>query len=332
MPCALQSSTSPRRWRVSLVAASLSVLTVAAFAQTAAITAGCPRPLTAKAFEEAFTEATVQRHSLPQLTCAAAMSATAAAKAPKDVDLQMLALDAQINLLEALQLQLETQTYQGGDAYKDIKARWALGIQNGKAVSARLAKAAESVPSIAGLRIAFDLVSVSSSLVPAEQAYQVAAGNIDPLTRLLAKNPKLLDGIGEAMLGRLYFQLPEFARGDPQQAAVHLQKAHEIGRKNIVFTRWYAEALLALDRKVEVREVLARMLPLQPEAIQRQSFADELRAGVGLAERAGDQVLADQLKSKRGALFKEFPMLQTRQSAAVSGHGGVNPLTGKSTD
>jgi len=323
---------TPRHWRIWLACTALCALQAAQAAPAPSITAGCAQPRTAEAFDAAFTEATVQRHDLKQLTCAAAMSAAAAARAVKDEDMQMLALDAQINLLEALQLQLETQTYQGGDAFKLIKAQWALGVSQGKTLSARLAKAGQKVPSIEGMRLAFELVAVSSSLVDAEQAYKVAAGTIKPLAVLLEKNPKLLDGVGEMMMGRLYFQLPETAGGDLDKAVVHLQKAYEIGKKNIVFQRWYAEALIALGRNNEAREVLAKMLPLKPEAIQRQSFADELRAGIGLAQRAADQTLADQITAKRTALLQEFPPLLSRQSAAVSGHGGVDPLTGKSVD
>lgn len=324
---------TPRVWRIWMACATLCALQAAQAAPAApSITAGCAQPSTAEAFDAAFTEATVQRHDIKQLTCAATMSAANAARMAADVDMQMLALDAQMNLLEALQLQLETQTYQAGEMFKDIQARWALGIKQGKAVSARLIKAGQSVPSIEGMRLAFELVAVSSSLVDAEQAYKVAAGTIKPLAVLLEKNPKLLDGVGEMMMGRLYFQLPESAGGDLDKAVVHLQKAYEIGKKNIVFQRWYAEALIALGRNNEAREVLAKMLPLKPEAIQRQSFADELRAGIGLAQRAADQALADQITAKRTALLQEFPLLLSRQSAAVSGHGGVDPLTGKSVD
>lgn len=304
----------------------------AAPSKPASITAACAKPGNPEAFELAFTEATVQRHSLEQLTCAAFMSANYAARVPKDVDIQMLALDSQINLLEALQLQLETQTYQGGDLFTDIKARWALGVSQGKAISPRLSAAARSTPSVAGIRIAFELVSVSSSLVSPEVAYKVAAQSIKPLGALLAQNPKLLDGVGEMMMGRLYYQLPETAGGDLEQAAVHLRLAHEINRKNIVFQRWNAESLVALGRNAEAREVLARMLPLKPEVLERQSFADELRAGIGLAQRAGNTALSEQLAAKRNALLQAFPHLQTRQSAAVAGHGGVDPMTGKSVD
>jgi tetratricopeptide (TPR) repeat protein len=323
---------TPRNWRIWIASAALCALQGADAAPAPSITAGCAQPRTAEAFDAAFTEATVQRHSLEQLTCAAAMSAANAARMATDVDMQMLALDAQINLLESLQLKLDTQTYQGGDVFIDIKARWALGIRQGKVVSARLVKAAQSVPSIAGMRLAFDLVSVSSSLVEPERTYKVAADTIKPLADLLDKNPKLLDGVGEMLMGRLYFQLPETANGDLDKAVVHLKNAHEINRKSIVFQRWYAEALLALGRNDEARQVLAKMLPLKPDAIERQSFADELRAGEGLAQRAGDPTLTHQITAKRAALLQEFPQLQTRQTAAVSGHGGVDPLTGKSTD
>lgn len=320
-----------RPW-IAAVALGASALAQAAAPTPASVSASCAKPRDAESFEAVFTEATVQRHSLPQLTCAAAISYAWASRKPSDVDLQMLALDANINLLEAIQLQLDTQTYQGGEAYADLKARWALGIQQGKALSGRLAKAAQSVPSIAGLRIAYDLVAVSSSLVAPDVAYRQAAGAFKPLAALLEKNPKLLDGIGEMMLGRLYYQLPESAGGDLDQALVHLERAHAANRKSIVFQRWYAEALVALDRKDQARAVLALMLPLKPEAIERQSFADELRAGVGLALRSGDEALSEQLAAKRAALFKAFPELKTRLPAAISGHGGVDPLTGKSND
>lgn len=314
---------------LSVVQAAVLLCAAAAAQAASPVTAGCPQPRDAKAFDAAFTEATVQRHSLKELTCAAAMSFAAAGRAVADPDMQILALDAQMNLLEAIQQQLDTQIYQGGDAFEDLKARWALGVSQGKVLSQRLVKPARQVPSIAGIRIAFDLVSVSSSLVASDVAYRQAALAFKPLGALLEKNPQLLDGTGEMMMGRLYFQLPETSGGDLDRAVVHLGRAHQIARKNIEFQRWYAESLLAVDRKAEARDVLARMLPLAPEPIERQRFADELRAGIGLAQRAGDTALAGQLAAKRGALFKEFPQLLTRHSAAVLGHGGPDPMTGK---
>lgn len=313
------------------MAAGLGLAGAAAHAaQPPSITAGCAQPRTAQAFEAAFTEATVQRHSLPALTCSAVMSFNAAGRAPTDVDQQILALDAQINLLDQIQLQLASQTYQGGEAFEDLKARWALGIRQGKALSARLAKPAQTQPLAAGLRIVFDLVSVSSSLVAPEAAFKVAASAIQPLTELLDKNPKLLDGIAQTVLARLYYQLPETAGGDLDKAVLHAQKAYEINRKHIMFQRWYAETLVSVGRLESAREPLTRMAALgEPEPIDRQSYADELRAGIGLAERAGDAALAEKLAAKRKALLKSFPELKTRAPAAISGHGGADPMTGK---
>lgn len=131
-------------------------------------------------------------------------------------------------------------------------------------------------------------------------------------------------------MGRLYYQLPETAGGDLDKAVLHLQRAYDINPKRIVFQRWYAEALVAVDRKEDARRILSGMAALgEPEPIDRQSYADELRSGIGLAERAGDAALAEQLTAKRKALFKAFPELKTRAPAAISGHGGADPMTGK---
>jgi len=294
--------------------------------------AACARPKDAKAFEAAYAEATAQRHSIEQLSCAAGISAGVAATQAANVELQMLALDAQINLLEAIQAQFETQTYQGGDAFKDLSARWNLGIKQGKAISARLAKPAQAVPAVAALRIAFDLVSVASALVPPDVAFRSAAGALKPLAEIIKKDPKVLEGIGELMMGRLYYQLPESAGGDIDQALPHMQAALAVNPKNIVAMRWLAETQVALGKKDDARQALAQMLPLEPEAVQRQQFADELRAGAGLALRAGDAALSERIAGKRAALLTQHPQLQARQSAAVSGHGGVDPFTGKPTD
>lgn len=322
----------PPNLAATAVLALFAATTHAAPPSAAALTRECANPRDAQAFDAAFTAATVQRHSLPALTCAAGLSYAMATRNLGDEDLQVLALDSQINLLEAVQKQLDTQTYQGGEAYDDLKGRWALGLRQGQALSSRLQKAGARVPSIAGLRIAFELVSVSSQLVAPDVAYRTAAKSFKPLTELLEKHPQLLDGVGEMMLGRLYFQLPETSGGDLDQAVVHLEKAHRTARRNIEFQRWYAEALIAVDRKSDAREVLARMLPLQPEPIDLQRHADELRAAVGLAQRAGDEALATQLAAKRSALFKVQPALLTRAPMAVMGHGGADPLTGKSED
>jgi len=294
--------------------------------------AACPQPTDQKSFEAAFEAASVQRFSLDRLACAADMSAQRARQSPKDVDLQMLALDAQIDLLLALQQQLDTQTYQGGDAYVDIKKKWALGIAQGKAISARLATPAAQTPSLAGLRIAFDLASVSSVLAPPEQAFKVAVESITQLEKLLTRDPKLLDGIGEMMLGRLYYQLPESAGGEVEKAVVHLRNAHAIAPDNIEIDRWLAESLVATGGRAQALEVLRSMLPLDPEPVQRQQFADELRAASGLATRSGDDELSRDLAAKRDRLLHQYPELQTRQTAAISGHGGVDPLTGRSND
>lgn len=329
---------SSRRFRPVLSAAALVGLVLAAPLTHAAsppnVLAGCAQPKTPQAFEAAFTEATVQRHSLPALTCAAALSFAAANKAPADMDLQILALDAHINLLEQIQLQLDSQTYQGGDSYEDLKARWALGLRQGRALSARLAKAAPSVPMVAVLRIAFDLVSVSATqFVKPDDAFRIAASTIKPLGELLEKNPKLLDGLAEVLLARLFYQLPESAGGDLDQAVVHARKGYELNTKSIVGQRWYAETLVALDRKAEARTALTQMAAMgEPEAVERQSYADELRAGIGLAERAGDAALSRQLLAKRQALLKAYPELKTRAPAAFAGHGGPDPLTGKPVD
>lgn len=294
--------------------------------------AACARPADAKAFEAAYAQAASQRHSIEQLTCAAGISAVAAASQAANVDLQMLALDAQINLLEAIQAQFETQTYQGGEAFKDLSARWHQGVKQGRAVSARLARPAQARPAVAALRIAFDLVSVSSVLVPPDVAFRSAAGAFKPLAEIVRKDPKVLDGIGELMLGRLYYQLPESVGGDVEKALPHMQAALDINPRSIAAMRWLAETQVALGQKDQAREVLARMLALEPEPAQRQEFADELRAGAGLSQRAGDAALSARIDDKRSALLRRHPELQTRQTAAVLGHGGVDPLTGKSTD
>lgn len=309
----------------------LALACLAALAASPAM-AACPVPRNHAEFEAMYAKASGQRHDTAQLTCAAVMSANMAARRPALIELQLLALDAQINLLDALAAELDSLLYRGGDAVKDIKARWSIATRQGQAVSKRLGAAAQGDPSVATALIAFKLASVVSSLAPAEVAFNAAARAIEPLSRILAKAPDALEGGGQLMLGRLYLQLPESAGGDLDKSISHLEAAYLIAPTNMVFQRWLIEGQVALGRHAEAQRVLAEMLRPEPSEAKRQEFADELRAGVGLAQRAGDAALADRLAAKRASLLTQYPYLQTRQTAAVLGHGGVDPMTGKPTD
>ena len=293
--------------------------------------AACKKARNFDEFNELVGEYSSQKFSKEALTCALKMSADYAASKPKDAESHVVALTASIDLLEAVSSILDGSPYNEGPEAKDLTLRWQYAIKRGKETYARLAKLAPNDPNVGALKVAFDLLA-TSRYVSQELMIKVAAEALPRLQQYLKQDPKLLNGLGEMMLGRMYLSLPEVSGGDQDLAIVHLKKAVEIDPRNLVNVRWLAEGYMALQQNDLVIKTVQLMQGIKPQEGQAQQYADELRGGIGLASRAGDQALSDALRGQRDAFLAKHPEVLTRKSLPQVGHGGANPLTGKHED
>ena len=149
------------------------------------------------------------------------------------------------------------------------------------------------------------------------------------LSKAVALDPKALDGNALWILGRLYYDLPEFAGGDQAKGMALIEDAYRNTPQNVSLLR-YSAYLFVQERDVpRAKQRLADMLELQPDPANLQLLADELKSASELATRIGETALAQHLVAKRDQLFKAHPQLLRRLGSAANMHGGVDPITGK---
>jgi len=149
------------------------------------------------------------------------------------------------------------------------------------------------------------------------------------LEQAVAKDPQALGGNALWVLGRVYFDLPEFAGGDAVKAVTLLERAHSQTPNNISLLR-YSAYVYAQERNPSMaKRRLSEMLAVAPDPADLQTAADELKNARDLATRLPDPALAQRLTEKRDALLKTHPQLLARKPTAANMHGGVDPITGK---
>ncbi|WP_298369861.1 tetratricopeptide repeat protein [Azospirillum sp.] len=323
------ANTRSRSWALAAVmAGGLFMVDGPANAATAK---SCDIPKDSQAALSSLSTLSERRHSVDDLLCASLIGAALADRNPNDVALNYEALHAQVNVLEHIDATLDESLYVSPSDYAVTERRWNDAAKRGKTLIGRLQKAAAANPDIATLIVAQQLISASkftNQLI----TLKVAAQGLSDLEAVVKKKPDALHGIAQYMLGRLRLFMPAFVGGDTAKAVAHLKAARDSDPGNIEILRWQAEALMAERDNAEAQKALTAMLPLEPTPTQRQQFADQLRAAAGLATRVNDAALQTALAAKRDALLAAHPELLARKPTASSGHGGVDPLTGKSTE
>jgi tetratricopeptide (TPR) repeat protein len=288
----------------------------------------CKKAKSFDEFNEVFGSYSERKYSKEDLTCAVKVAADFATSKPKEGEMSVVALTASIDLLDLLSSILDGSPYNEGPEALDLSVRWKYAVKRGQESYKRLTSLAPKDPNAGALKVAFDLLR-TSRYAPQDQMVQVAAEALPRMQEYVKKDPRLLNGLGEMMLGRMLLSLPESSGGDQDAAIVHLKRSVEIDPKSLVHARWLAEAYIALQRNDEVIAALKPMLNIKPIEGAWQQYADELRAGAGLAARAGDAALSEQLKQMRDQFLAKHPEVLTRKSLPQVGHGGANPLTGK---
>ncbi len=286
----------------------------------------CPVPADPVAALQAMGELYPQKHDRNKLGCAADLAHAVASAAPEDVELALQALLVTVEYIDHVNTLWDYDIY--GVRVPEWAARLTRAIAQGREHDARLDQLAAKLPAVLAARALFE-VSAAYRMGDAAAQLGAARAAIARLTTATTAEPGVIDGNGMHLLGRLYFELPEYSGGDVERGLQALAQAHELAPGNPTFARYYAQALDLERRPEEARAVLATLLALDPAPPDWQLAADELRNGRDLAARMQAAELQRQLDELRAALLREHPQLLTRASSAANFHGGVDPITGK---
>jgi len=286
---------------------------------------GCPMP-PPDALAVTATRLGAAQWDKNKLGCAADLWSALAQNAPAEPMLQVRALLAatayidQVNLLASL------------DLYGVHEAEWVTRIHHavdqGKVIEERLGALPVDDANVLAARALYRL-SWPTKIADTKTQITESGAALQLLSKAVALDPKALDGNALWILGRLYYDLPEFAGGDPVKGMSLIEDAYRNTPQNVSLLRYSAYVFLQERDVPRAKQRLAEMLKLQPDPTNLQLLADELKSASELAARADDAALARRLSTKRDQLLKAHPQLLRRLGSAANMHGGVDPITGK---
>jgi tetratricopeptide (TPR) repeat protein len=263
------------------------------------------------------------------LGCAADLLFMAAQASPEDPQLNVQALLVESEYIDHVNTLWDFDIY--GVRQPEWSARLSHAVPQGKALAEQVARLAPEDPTAECARAYFQVVWPFKS-ADAKTALMSSRDAIPLLEKATAKQPNALDGNCLLILGRLYYEVPEFAGGDMDKAAATLDAATQVAPDNFGVWRYLAYVRLQAGDADGAKKALAQMLGMEPSPLDLQLMADELKNARDLAHRIPAADLETQLTAKRDALLKAHPELLTRASSAANMHGGVDPMTGKSYD
>ena len=287
----------------------------------------CPIPNDAVALQAKVEQLYPQKSDRNALGCAADLLYTAAQMSPDDAQLNVQALLVTSEYIDHVNTLWDYDIY--GVRQPEWAARLAHATPQGKSLAERVAKLAPEDPTAECARAYFQIVWPFKS-ADAKTALTSSRDAIPLLEKATGKAPGALDGNCLLMLGRLYYEVPEFAGGDMDKAAATLNHAQQVAPNNFTVLRYLAYVRLQSNDAEGATQALAQMLKIEPTPLDLQLMADELKNARDLAHRIPAGELEKQLTAKRDALLQAHPELLTRASSAVNMHGGVDPITGKS--
>ncbi len=328
----MKPALSPARWRGCGVLLLLLPATVALAAgpsrvedSAADAVYDCPMPAPEQ-FEARVAELSAAVWDKNSLGCAADLMSAAAEGAAADPATQVLSLLANVAYISHVNLLWDFDLY--GIRVPEWSARIQHAIGHANPIDQRLAALPVEDADILAARALYKLtwptkVADAKTVITETRAAQAL------LERAVAKDPKALGGNALWVLGRVYYDLPEFAGGDGVKAVKLLEQAHAQTPKNLSLLR-YSAYVYAQDREpARAKARLAEMLAVEPDPADLQTAADELKNARDLATRLKDATLAQKLTDKRDVLLKAHPQLLARKPTAANMHGGVDPITGK---
>lgn len=285
----------------------------------------CPKPAPDQ-FEARVTELAAAVWDKNSLGCAADLLSAAAAESPADVALQIQALLANVGYISHVNLLWDFDLY--GIRVPEWSARIKHATGQADVIDQRLSAAPADNPDLMAARALYKL-TWPNKVTDTKTVMKETRAALALLEQAVAKDPTALGGNALWIMGRVYFDLPEFAGGDAVKAVKLLERAHGQTPNNISLLRYSAYAY-AQDRNPPMaKRRLTEILAVDPDPADLQTAADELKNARDLATRLPDPALAQQLTQKRDALLKAHPQLLARKPTAANMHGGVDPITGK---
>lgn len=285
----------------------------------------CPAPA-AEQFAARVTELSAATWDKNSLGCAADLMSTAATNAPSDAALQMQALLANTAYISHVNLLWDFDLY--GIRVPEWSARIRHAIEQGNVIDQRLAAVPGEHADILSARALYKL-AWPTKIADTRTAMTEARAAQALLEKAVAKDPRALGGNALWILGRVNYDLPEFAGGDGVLAVKLLERAHAQTPKNIPMLR-YSAYVYAQERNISMAKTrLTELLSIEPDPADLQSVADELKNARDLALRLQDPALTAKLNAKRDALLQSHTQLLARKPTAANMHGGVDPITGK---
>jgi tetratricopeptide (TPR) repeat protein len=261
-----------------------------------------------------------------KLACSSDIASSLAQGVPADPAAQVQALLAATRYID------HVNTLASLDLYGVHQPEWSARLQHaaaqGKAIEARLAALPVEDANVLAARALYKLTWPVKIAETKEQIAESGAA-MQLLDKAVALDPKALEGNALWLLGRLYYDMPEFAGGDPDKGIKLLETAVNNTPQNASLLRYLAYVQLQERNLPLAKQQLTAMLALPVDTANLQTFADEFKSASDLAARMPDPALAKQLSERREQLFKSQPQLLRRLGSAANMHGGVDPITGK---
>lgn len=260
------------------------------------------------------------------LACSADLWSVLADSATNNPQLQVQALLATTAYVD------HVNSLANSDLYGVHAAEYALrldhAVKQGKALEERLAAIPVDDPTVLAARGLWKLTWPAKTSDAKTQITETRAA-CGLLAKAVASDPKALEGNALWILGRAFYDLPQFAGGDPVKGLALLEEAHRNTPANASLLRYSAYVLAQEREPNKAEDRLKELLAIPLPDHGRQLVADELKGGADLATRLGDADLAAKLAEKRHALLEAHPELLKRLPSTANLHGGVDPLTGK---
>lgn len=285
----------------------------------------CPTPAPEQ-FAARVSELSAAVWDKNSLGCAADLLSAAATGAAADVATQVQALLANVAYIAHVNLLWDFDLY--GIRVPEWSACITHAIEQANSIDQRLATVPADDPDLMAARALYKL-TWPNKVTDTKTVMKETRAALALLEQTVAKDSKALGGNALWVLGRVYFDLPEFAGGDAVKAVKLLEQAHSQTPQNISLLR-YSAYVHAQDRNPPLaKRRLTEILAVEPDPADLQTAADELKNARDLATRLPDPALAQKLTEKRDALLKAHPRLLARKPTAANMHGGVDPITGK---
>lgn len=245
-----------------------------------------------------------------------------------DVERQLTILGSHIEYLDVLHKSYPS-LYAPPAVTTELDVRWEKTTQQGQEIIARLARFWGWLAEFQLVSTVFEL-SATQHLSEHKEVIAQSQASMKVLNEILIEQPEALDALAPLVLGQLLLQLPEFNGGDPLQAIEVLKQGVELAPDNLNMHRWLIEAYVA-EREPELAlGVLEKAALISADQQHPQDHSDTLKEMVGYALSLQQPDLARYLNYQRTLILKQNPMLNPRQEAASLGHGGEDPITGRS--